>query len=264
MRRAILLGAAFALLTVAIQAGWLHPVDRYAIHHLQPFASDTFEKNIAPPEPLSALAPIVSGDRTAIASGYAIVLAPADTAAALILVAAAGLVLRRRGHPRAAVAWMAAMLAGLAVEVAGKALVDQLVFGTRVTVLGVTIDGSYPSGHTIRSVIMAAMFAAMWPRARHAVIAWAAIVTVLLEIGGLHVPTDIAGGFLVGGALACAAIAYGDGPIRAVGPVLPVQSGGHASAQASRPADVQAPPGAADGGGRRPGADRGAEQPEAG
>jgi hypothetical protein len=259
MRRAILLGAAFAVLTAAVQAGWLHPVDRYAIHHLQPFASDTFEKNVAPPEPVSALAPIVSGDRIAIASGFAIVLAPADTAAALILVAGVGLVLRRRGRPRAAVAWMAAILAGLVIEVAGKGLVDQLGFGTSVTVLGVTIDGSYPSGHTIRSVIMAAMVASVWPRARYAV-----IVTVLLEIGGLHVPTDIAGGFLVGGALACAALAYGGDSIRAVGPVLPIQSGSHAPAQAPRPADVQAPPGAADGGGRRPGADRGAEQPEAG
>jgi membrane-associated phospholipid phosphatase len=264
MRRAILLGAAFAVLTAAVQAGWLHPVDRYAIHHLQPFASDTFEKNVAPPEPVSALAPIVSGDRIAIASGFAIVLAPADTAAALILVAGVGLVLRRRGRPRAAVAWMAAILAGLVIEVAGKGLVDQLGFGTSVTVLGVTIDGSYPSGHTIRSVIMAAMVASVWPRARYAVIAWAVVVTVLLEIGGLHVPTDIAGGFLVGGALACAALAYGGDSIRAVGPVLPIQSGSHAPAQAPRPADVQAPPGAADGGGRRPGADRGAEQPEAG
>jgi len=43
---------------------------------------------------------------------------------------------------------MAALLAGLAIEVAGKALVGQLRFGTSVTVLGVTIDGSYPSGHT--------------------------------------------------------------------------------------------------------------------
>ena len=264
MRRAILLGAAFALLTVAVGAGWLHPVDRYAIHHLQPLARDTFEKNVAPPEPLSALAPIVTGDRTAVASGFAIVLAPADTAAALILVAAAGLALRRRGRPRVAAVWMAALLAGLAIEVAGKALVDQLRFGTSVTVLGVTIDGSYPSGHTIRSVIMAAMFAMVWPRARGAVIAWAVVVTVLLEIGGLHVPTDIAGGFLVGGALACAALAYGGDSIRAVAPVLPVQSGGHAPAQAPRPADLQAPPGAADGGGRRPGADRGTEQPEAG
>ncbi len=264
MRRAILLGAAFALLTVAVGAGWLHPVDRYAIHHLQPLARDTFEKNVAPPEPLSALAPIVTGDRTAVASGFAIVLAPADTAAALILVAAAGLVLRRRGRPRVAAVWMAALLAGLAIEVAGKALVDQLRFGTSVTVLGVTINGSYPSGHTIRSVIMAAMFAMVWPRARGAVIVWAVVVTVLLEIGGLHVPTDIAGGFLVGGALACAALAYGGDSIRAVAPVLPVQSGGHAPAQAPRPADLQAPPGAADGGGRRPGADRGTEQPEAG
>jgi membrane-associated phospholipid phosphatase len=264
MRRAILLGAAFALLTAAVQADLLRPVDRYAIHHLQPLASSTFEKNVAPPEPVSALRPVVSGDRSAIASICAIVFAPADTLAALILVAGTGLALRRRGHSRAGVAWMAALLAGLAIEVIGKALVDQLAFGTSVTVLGVTIDGSYPSGHTIRSVILAAMVASVWPQARHAMIAWVVVVTVLLEIGGLHVPSDITGGFLLGGALASAALARGGRPIRAVAPDVPVQSGGHAPAQAPRPADVQDPTGGADGGGRRPGADRRAEQPEAG
>jgi hypothetical protein len=82
------------------------------------------------------------------------------------------------------------------------------------------------------------------------VIAWVLFVTTVLELGGLHVPSDIAGGFLVGGGLACAAIAYGGGSTRAVTPDPAVQSGGHAPAQASRPADVQAPPGAADAGGR--------------
>lgn len=264
MRRAILLGAAFVVLTATVQAGLVRPVDRYAIHHLQPLASSTFQKNVAPPEPVSALRPVVSGHRSAVASICAIVFAPADTAAALILVAGTGLALRRRGRPSAGVAWMAAFLAGLVIEVIGKALVDQLAFGTSVTVLGVTIDGSYPSGHTIRSVILAAMFASAWPRARHAAIAWVVVVTVLLEIGGLHVPSDIAGGFLVGGALASAAIAYDGRPIRAVAPDVPVQSGGHAPAQAPRPANIQDPTGAAEGGGRRPGADRGAEQPEAG
>lgn len=264
MRRAILLGAAFAVLTAAVQAGLLRPADRYAVHHLQPLGSSTLAQNVAPPEPVSALSAVVTGHRSAIASTCAIVFAPADTLAAVILVAGTGLALRRRGRSRAGAAWMVALLAGLAIEVTGKALVAQIPFAPSSTVLGVTIDGSYPSGHAIRSVILAAMLASVWPRARPVVIAWVVVVTGLLELGGLHVPTDIAGGLLVGGGLACAAIAHGDHAIRAMTPILPVQSGGHAPAQASRPADIQAPTGAAEGGGRRPGADRGTEQPEAG
>jgi membrane-associated phospholipid phosphatase len=264
MRHLILLEAAFMLLTAAVQTGVLRPADRYAVHHLQPLGSSTLQQNVAPPEPVSALCPVVTGHRSAIASACAIVFAPADTLAALAIVAGTGLALRRRGRSRAGAAWMAALLAGLTIEVAGKALVGQTAFAPSSTVLGITIDGSYPSGHAIRSVILAAMLATVWPRARPVLIAWLVVVTGLLELGGLHVPSDIAGGLLVGAALAYAAIAYGDRAIRAAAPVLPVQSGGHAPAHASRPANVQAPTGAADGGGRRPGADRGAEQPEAG
>ena len=169
---------------------------------------------------------------------------------AVILVAAAALMLRRQGRQRAAAAWTAAVLAGLAVEGAGKALVDQIQYGPPSIVFGVTLHGSYPSGHTIRSVILAALGATLWPRARPWLIAWVVFVTAVLEVGGLHVPTDILGGFLAGGALACAAIAYGGSPTRAAVALAPVQSGGHAPAQASRPADVQGSPSAAEGDGR--------------
>jgi membrane-associated phospholipid phosphatase len=157
----------------------------------------------------------------------------------LIIVAAAGLMLYRRGRPRAAAAWIVALLAGLAIEGTGKLLVGQIRFSPGSTILGVTLNGSYPSGHTIRSVILATMVATLWPRTRLWLIAWVALVTSLLELGGLHVPSDIAGGFLAGGALACAAVSYST-----------VQSGGHAPAQAPRPADLQSSHGAANRGGR--------------
>jgi len=39
--------------------------------------------------------------------------------------------------------------------------------------------------------------AAVWPLARRWVAAWAAASLVLLELGGFHVPSDIAGGLLL-------------------------------------------------------------------
>jgi membrane-associated phospholipid phosphatase len=92
------------------------------------------------------------------------------------------------------------------------------------------------------------MAAALWPRLRLWAIAWVVLVTGLLELGGLHVPSDIAGGLLAGGALvaaAAAACAGRPGPRQ-----RPLQSGGHAAPQAPRPADLEAPPGAADARGR--------------
>jgi membrane-associated phospholipid phosphatase len=250
MRRAVLLGAAFVILTAAVQAGLLRPVDRFAIRHLQPLSGTSLAQTVAPPDPLVALRPVVHGHRSLLVSAGAVAFAPADTLAALVIVAAAGLVLYRRGRPREAAAWAVALLLGLAIEGLGKGLVDQIRYAPGSTVLGVTLNGSYPSGHTIRSVILATMAATLWPRARPLLIAWVALVTSLLELGGLHVPSDIAGGFLAAGALASAAIAYGHPGKRAAGGRGPLQSGGHAARQASEQANVQGPAGAANGGRR--------------
>jgi len=249
MRRAILLGTAFLVLTALVQAGLLRPADRYAIHHLEPLSGGTLAQTVAPPDPLQALRPVVRGERSAVVSIGAIAFVPADTEAAIVLVVAAGVVLRRRGRARPW-AWTAALLAGLAVEGLGKRLVDQIHFAPGTTILGVALNGSYPSGHTIRSVILATAAATLWPRARPLLAAWVLLVTGLLELGGLHVPSDIAGGFLAGGALACAAVA--------------LQSGGHAALQATGSPHLRQAAGAADGRAGRPGADRGEEQPEAG
>jgi membrane-associated phospholipid phosphatase len=264
MRRAILLGAAFLLLAAAVHVGLLRPADRFAIDHLQPLADTSIAHTVAPADPATALVPIARGDRSPGVSVAAIAFAPADTLSAIVLVAGASVLFLRRGRRRAALAWPVALAAALAAEGIGKLYISQIQFSPVSVIFGVTIRGSYPSGHTTRSVLLASLAVVLWPRVRPWAIAWVLFVTTVLAAGGLHVPSDIAGGFLVGGGLAYAAIAYGGGSTRAVTPVLPVQSGGHAPAQAPRPAHVQAPAGAAEAGGRRPGADRREEQPEAG
>jgi membrane-associated phospholipid phosphatase len=219
--------------------------------HLQPFSPDSVATRMAPSEPQNAITPILHGERSLAMSLGALAFLPADTTSALLLALAAAVVLRRRGRPwRLAVVWVAAVAVGLAAEVAGKLVIPQMTIGPPSEVFGITIDGSYPSGHTTRSVIVAAMVAALWPRARLMAVAWVVYVTCVLELGGLHVPSDIAGGFLLGGALACAALAYDRDRTRTLDPRPVVQSGGRAPAKAPRPADLQAPPGAADGGGR--------------
>jgi membrane-associated phospholipid phosphatase len=249
MRHAVFLAAAFVILTAAVGTGLSRPVDRFAIGHLQPLSDTSVASTVAPSEPPRALGPVLHGDRSLLISVGAIVFAPADSLPALAIVAVAALVLYRRGRSRAAAAWVVAFIAGLAIEGGGKLLIDQIQYSPSSTIAGVTLRGSYPSGHTIRSVIVAALVVTMWPRGRLLAIAWVLYVTCLLEIGGLHVPTDIAGGFLAAGALVCAAISYGRPPIRAATEPGTVQSGRHGPAQASRPAHVPSPPGAADGGG---------------
>jgi membrane-associated phospholipid phosphatase len=253
MRLAVALAAAFAILTVAVAAHALRPVDRFALDHLQPFQSDNVAGRIAPAQPQRIIRPILDGQRSLAESVAGLLFAPADSLSALLLAAGAAAVLRRRGLPwRLAGVWIGAVVAGLAVEGAGKLTVPQIPFGPPSTILGVTIDGTYPSGHTIRSVLLAAMVAALWPRMEVRAVAavWVVYVTLLLELGGLHLPSEIAGGFLVAGALACAAVA--------------LQSGGHGALQATAAPHLHQAAGAPDGRGGRPRADRGGEQPEGG
>jgi membrane-associated phospholipid phosphatase len=251
MRRASILAAAFAILTIVVAAHGLRPADRYAIDHLQPFSPDNTAGTIAPALPQRALRPILAGDRSPAEAVAAIAFAPADSISALVLAAVAAAILLRRRRPRwVAGIWIGAVGVGLAVEGTGKLLVPQIQFSPPSTTLGITLHNTYPSGHSMRAVIVAAMVTALWPRARLLAIAWVVYVTAVLELGGLHVPSDIAGGLLIGGAIVCAAVA--------------LQSGGHAALQAPRPSHVHPPAGAADGRAGRPGADRVEEQPEAG
>jgi membrane-associated phospholipid phosphatase len=265
MRLALVLLAAFLVLTGLVAAHALRPVDRYAMDHLMPYASDSVAGTIAPSEPENAVKPIVHGHRSLAQSIAALAFAPADSISALVLAGVATAVIRRRRGPwRAGLVWIAALLTGLAVEGLGKLLIPQIKFTYSSVVLGVKIEGTYPSGHTMRSVIVATMIVSLWPRVRPFAIAWVLYVTAVLELGGLHVPSDIAGGYLIGGALAVAALTYSREAIQAESPIAALQSARRALAKAPRPADVQGSSRPAPGGSRRPGADRGPEQPETG
>ena len=60
-------------------------------------------------------------------------------------------------------------------------------------------DSSFPSGHALRTVIVAGAIASTRPRTRLFAAAWAIAAVVLLLLAGWHTPTDLAGGVLLGG-----------------------------------------------------------------
>jgi membrane-associated phospholipid phosphatase len=59
-------------------------------------------------------------------------------------------------------------------------------------------DSSFPSGHALRTVIVAAAVAAWRPRASPLAAVWACASVALLLLAGWHTPTDLAGGLLLG------------------------------------------------------------------
>jgi membrane-associated phospholipid phosphatase len=95
---------------------------------------------------------------------------------------------------------LGAWFAGTAIEVLVKETLARpdLHQGARHLV---DFDQSLPSGHTIRSLLVAAAVAHTFPRAARWAWAWAASVWILLVAQGWHVPTDVAAGLLLASAL---------------------------------------------------------------
>ncbi len=183
---------AFAVLAVLVAHGDLTSIDQWAVGHAMPGADFSGTSTLA-----SALIPLWDVHwHGALHIVAELVTVPASFTPATVIVAAA--CLRLRGRAGATLA--AAYAAGNAVEVLVKATLTR----PPLHVHGVHLagfDSSYPSGHTIRAVLVAFAVAWAWPRLARWAIAWAVCALVLIELGGQHVPSDIAGGLLVAAAL---------------------------------------------------------------
>jgi len=185
--------AAFAALAGLVAAGTLTRLDQWAVDHAMPGAD--FGRTTSTPG--ESVVPLLHAHWHPLLHGIAeIVTLPASVLPSLAIAGAGCLVLWRRGRRPAAVAWAAAWVAGTSIELLTKAaLTRPELFWHGLHLAG--FDSSYPSGHTIRSVLVAATIAVVWPAARVWVAAWAACAVVLTEVGGFHTPSDIAGGLVL-------------------------------------------------------------------
>lgn len=153
---------------------------------------------------LDALLPV--GDRHGFWDMAADVwLYPASAPLSSAIVGVACVALWRRGRHRAALLWGTVFLAGTAVEIVVKELLERpalyaLVDGRREHVSG--FDHALPSGHTIRSFLVAAVLLAVWRRLGRAAAVWAATVVPILVVAGWHTPTDVVAGLLLATTLA--------------------------------------------------------------
>jgi hypothetical protein len=179
---ALVAAAVYAALAGLVAAGSLNGIDRWAIAHTMPGAHGGAHR----PSLAEALVPFLHAH---FANAYDVaadvVTAPASLLVSLLLLAA----LRRR-------AFVAAWLAGNVVEEVCKLTLTRPAL-YRHGVHLVAFDSSYPSGHTLRTVIVAAAIWAAWPRLRPLAVAWAVASIALLELDGWHVPSDIAGALLL-------------------------------------------------------------------
>jgi membrane-associated phospholipid phosphatase len=185
-RSTIVVAAAFALLAVLLSAGVFHDLDQWAVQHLMP----GLEPNPSENSLAESLVPLLGSDWS---DGWSVaanlVALPGSFVIALAIVAWRSRVLAL------------AMLAAVAVEVVCKEVLTKPALyleGVHI----VPFDSSFPSGHTLRIVLVAG---ALFWLLRGWAVAWAAAAIALILLAGWHTPTDIGGGLLLGGlGLRCA------------------------------------------------------------
>lgn len=189
---AVLLAAAFAGLAGVVAAGWCTGIDQWAIDHLMP-GSDF--RDASEPTAAEGLVPLLGAEW----HGGVVIATNVVTLPAAFLISFAIAALRAR-------ILAVALLAAVAVEVLCKeVLVRPALYDGTLHV--VPFDSSFPSGHALRTIIVAA---AVWPRFGAWTAVWVCASLALLLAGGWHTPTDIAGGVVLGG-LAVLSVGAGRG-----------------------------------------------------
>jgi membrane-associated phospholipid phosphatase len=126
---------------------------------------------------------------------------PASALVSALIAAIACGVLAQRGRRVAALVWLGAWVAASVIELAGKHLLTRpSLYWTNghARIHVAPFDNSFPSGHTARAVVVAAIVAFVWRRATTVLALWLALVPVALVIVAAHTITDVIGGLLLG------------------------------------------------------------------
>jgi membrane-associated phospholipid phosphatase len=166
----LLLLSAVVFVGVWVNYGVFRGIDRYAFHHSEPLRR----------------------------TDWRLLTSSAEVPFAGLLLLFPILELRKVGRRREAAAWMLAFVGSLMVEMIGKAVVTRPYAGGSRLLGTPIVQGTFPSGHTMRSIIVAAALCAAWPRYRFWFIAWAALTIATVEATGMHSPSEITAGVLGG------------------------------------------------------------------
>lgn len=175
---------ALALIAAYVDLAWLNdPLS----HHLEPFAGGHGHPRLR--EICRALFEVTS---------------PIPSIA---LGVGGALLLWQREMSRAARGWTVALALGFVAEIGTKLLVRE-PGSAGYHMFDLHLDSSFPSGHTLRAVILAGMATTLWPSHRNWFVGAVALTAVLLQLTGWHLPVDILGGLVGGLALSALAMRY--------------------------------------------------------
>jgi membrane-associated phospholipid phosphatase len=215
----VVLAVAFGVLAALVAAGRLDALDQHAVVHWMP-GLDPARAGDEIPSVWGVFLPFQLEPAPLWHRLLDTVMYPASVIVSLTVFAVGAAVLWRRGAKVAAVAWGALWFVANAVEVAAKVAIEKPEL--HVTDDGASyhlaaFDHSYPSGHALRAVLVAGLVLYVWRRLGVIAAVWAAVVPVCLVVASWHVPSDVAGGILLGCLMVLATLAV----IAAVAPRRP-------------------------------------------
>jgi len=191
--------AALAAFTALVVAGALKGIDDWGIDHVMPALDPRGTPSaIVNPDGFWRPFPLDVNWWNKLLDTYNY---PASILPLGIVVLIATIVLFRRRQRVAALVWLGAWVLVGVLELLGKHALNRpaMHWSNGVVRIHVTaFESSYPSGHTARSVVLAAMVAYAWPRLRWVAAAWVLLVPAALVISAAHVISDVVGGMLLG------------------------------------------------------------------
>ena len=199
MARAIAVtAAALAVLTVLVVTGALTGIDDWAIDHVMPALDPHSHGGVVHTTGLWRPFPLDVPCWNKLLDTY---LYPASFLVSALAVAALCARLARHGAVVPALVWLGAWLGANAAELIGKLGLerpDVRWSNGAPPVHVLPFDHSYPSGHSARAVVLAALVAYVFPRVRYIAAAWVVLVPAALVVAGDHTVSDVVGGMLLG------------------------------------------------------------------
>jgi membrane-associated phospholipid phosphatase len=193
------LAVAFAVLAALVVGGRLSGIDHYALEHWMPGLDPSTATHVVPPA--AGLARPFQLGTPSWQKLLDLYVYPASVFVSLAVFTAAAVVLWRRGARTAAVVWAATWFVANALEVAAKVAIAKPALHLAqdgISYHVASFDHSFPSGHTMRAVLVAGVIGFVWARLAWPVAAWALLVPVCLVVASAHVPSDVLGGLVFG------------------------------------------------------------------
>jgi membrane-associated phospholipid phosphatase len=194
------LATLFAVLAALYVDGRFDRLDSYALEHWMPGLSAEPGQEVWPP--IYGLFLPFTLDASTWEVAISLLTYPASALVSFLAFAGCCIVLWRRGERFPALVWALSWFAANAIGVTLKAsLARPLLYhedDAGVVHHLVGYNQSFPSGHTIRAVMVAGILVYVWRRALAPAVVWALAVSVTLVIVAAHVPADVVGGLVFG------------------------------------------------------------------